>query len=57
MDRIKCEKKILLELNFHKWDWIIALELQKSFKRDSRLCFFLTMDEETHHLKINESCV
>jgi hypothetical protein len=47
----------LLELNFHKWDWIIALELQKSFKRDSRLCFFLTMDEETHHLKINESCV
>jgi hypothetical protein len=29
MDTIKCENKKLLELNFHKWDWIIALELQE----------------------------
>jgi hypothetical protein len=41
----------------HKWDWIIALELQESFERDRKLCFFfLTMNEETCHLKINESC-
>jgi hypothetical protein len=41
MDRIKCEIFFLFELKFHKWDWIIALELQESSVRDNILYFFL----------------
>ena len=41
MDRIKYEKGVVMfKLNFHKWDWIITLELQESFERDIIQCFF-----------------
>jgi hypothetical protein len=58
--KIICEKifiMIKLNLNLHAWDPLTTLGLKEACERDVDCVLFLIMDEEeTHNLKVNESC-